>query len=599
MPVSVAPPSIPWQGTGNHWLSLPCIHPVDASIHLAGVVHAGARSAIEFAGSERYLEGDGPALIALRVAVDGVPRQIGSERMVWERELSWLPTFSCPLGDVALRGTIFAPYGENVDLAGAVIALSLENRSSVPVAVSLGLEGVLGHRQQRIRSPRPFDDRHSVRVVENAVVLEGRGAPGHCTLVVAADADIASCTANEADERGASWGIARELTLDAGAKQDAAFFVACGTEGDGALATLGVMRRRGARQLLDETRATLQKMEQATSQRGADRLINRNLLFAYFTGIARAIDDGRIYPLRSRMPWNGRGVTITDWDALMWLLPAVQLANAGLARELLLRMCELHGHAPGHGVHYIDGTLFEPGFSLEGAASYAIAVDEYVVQTGDDRIVEEPVLSETLYGASEDLEKRRHEKIPLYSTDVNPGGGAPAYRYTAHGNAVAAYALEVLSRTLDEKTAAKVQDAEEVRASAIRHFSVEGSDGRARFVSSSDLAGNRSTEDDPAASIYWLPYYHLVGRDDSLYRRTVKQWEGTPCDQLVERCARLVGPSASEALDWLRRAPLDGGVGAELVDESGRATGNGGDAALSGMVAYMAWYAVHALGAKL
>jgi hypothetical protein len=67
----------------------------------------------------------------------------------------------------------------------------------------------------------------------------------------------------------------------------------------------------------------------------------------------------------------------------------------------------------------------------------------------------------------------------------------------------------------------------------------------------------------------------------------------------VQRCARLIGPSASEALDWLRRAPLDGGVGAELVDESGRATGNGGDAAVSGMVAYMAWYAVHALGAKL
>jgi hypothetical protein len=41
------------------------------------------------------------------------------------------------------------------------------------------------------------------------------------------------------------------------------------------------------------------------------------------------------------------------------------LADAPLARELLLRMCELHG-APGRGVHYLDGTLFEPGFALEG-----------------------------------------------------------------------------------------------------------------------------------------------------------------------------------------------------------------------------------------
>jgi hypothetical protein len=597
--IPIAPPAIPWQVTGNHWLTLPCIHPVDASIHLAGVVHAGARSAIEFAGSDRYLEGDGPPLIALRVSIDGVEKQIGSERMVWERELSWLPTFSCPVGDVALRGTIFAPYGENADVSGAVIMVSLENRGSAPVSVGMRLEGALGHRQQRIRMPRVFDDRHSVRVADSAILMEGRALPSYCTMAVASDSERGELSVDESVEAAARWSIRRELTLDAGAKEEVAFFVACGTEPDGALATLDAMRARGAQALLDATRAILQKMEQSTSERGADRLINRNLLFAYFTGVARAIDDGRIYPVRSRMPWNGRGITVSDWDTLMWLLPAVQLADSGLAREVLLRMCELHGHAPGRGVHYIDGALFEPGFSLEGAASYAIAVDEYVVQTGDDRIVEEPALSETLYGASEDLEKRRHERIPLYRTDFNPGGARPTHRYTAHGNAVAAYALEVYSRTLDEKTAEKVQDAEEVRASAIRHFSYEGSDGRARFASSSDLAGNRSTTDDPTASIYWLPYYHLVGREDSLYRRTVKQWEATPSDQFVERCARLIGPNGSEALDWLRRAPLDGGVAAELVDESGRATGNGGDAALSGMIAYMAWYAVHALGAKL
>jgi hypothetical protein len=60
-----------------------------------------------------------------------------------------------------------------------------------------------------------------------------------------------------------------------------------------------------------------------------------------------------------------------------------------------------------------------------------------------------------------------------------------------------------------------------------------------------------------------------------------------------------VGPNASEALDWLRRSPLDGGFAAELVDDEGRAVGNGGDSALSGLIGYTAWYAVHALGARL
>ena len=590
------PPSVPWQVTGNHWLCLPCIHPVDASIHVAGVVHAGSRSAIEFAGNPSYLDGSGPPLIALTIEIDGEPKRIGADGMVWERELSWLPTFSCAVGDIALRGTIFAPCGRDADLAGAVIAIAMENRGENALQVSIGVSGMLGHRQQRIRSPRAFHDWNGVSANASTIVLEGAASPSYCAFAISSASEDAAA---EADAASASWHISREVSLSAAEKLEDAFLIACGTEPDGAIATLGVMRRRGWRNLLAATRSTLQKIEQSTSERAVDRLINRNLLFAFFTGIARAIDDGRVYPVRSRMPWNGRGLTITDWDALIWLLPAAQLADAAIARELLLRVCEVHGHSPGRGVNYLDGTMFEAGFSLEGASSYAIAVDEYIVQTGDDRIVDEPVLAETLYGSHEDVASRRHPKIPLYSTELNPDGGAPAHPYTAHGNAVAAFALEVFSRTLDEKTAEKVQDAESVRASALRHFSAEGKDGRTRLVSSTNLDGATDANDEPAASVYWLPYFHLVGRDDSVYRRTVKQWDDSASDLLVERCARLIGPNTTEVLDWLRRAPLDGGLAAEFVDDGGRATGNGGDAVLSGMVAYMAWYAVHALGAKL
>src|SRR6266536_6490788 len=121
MPLMLPPPATPWQVTGNHWLCLPCIHPVDASIHLAGVVHAGARAAVEFAGSEEYLSGTGPPLAAIGVAVNGDTKQLGGDGMVWEREHSWLPNFSCTLDELAFRGTIFAPTGDADDLAAAVI----------------------------------------------------------------------------------------------------------------------------------------------------------------------------------------------------------------------------------------------------------------------------------------------------------------------------------------------------------------------------------------------------------------------------------------------------------------------------------------------
>ncbi|MGI8618005.1 MAG: hypothetical protein ACR2L6_02810, partial [Gemmatimonadaceae bacterium] len=51
------PPGIPWQLTGNHWLSLPCIHPADGSLHAIGMLHRDARGATEFAGGPDFLSG--------------------------------------------------------------------------------------------------------------------------------------------------------------------------------------------------------------------------------------------------------------------------------------------------------------------------------------------------------------------------------------------------------------------------------------------------------------------------------------------------------------------------------------------------------------
>ena len=317
---------------------------------------------------------------------------------------------------------------------------------------------------------------------------------------------------------------------------------------------------------------------------------------AYFYSVGRALDDAHYYVVRTRAPWNGRGVTVRDWEALAWVIPAVQLADAPLARELLLRVCELHGYAPGRGVHYMDGTLFEPGFTLEGAAAYALATDRYIRDTGDDQIVEEPVLADTLYLAADDLAARRDGRVPLYHTEVSPSGTPPAHPFSLHGNAVVAQALDILRRTLDEETAREVEDPEAVRAAIRRHFVVER-EGKDTYASAVDLAGGVSLDDDPLGSTFWLPLYDTVARQDSTYRRTVKGIGSEP-RWLAQQCARLIGPEAPAVLQWLRRAALDNGFAAEEVDADGRARANGGDAALSGLLAWSVWYAVNALGEK-
>ena len=584
-------PRVPWQVTGNHWISLPCIHPADAAIHTLGVLHRGARAAIELAGGPEFIGGTSPALVRPVVIIDGVRRELAAGTMAWERALGWLPTFTCPLGDILLRGTVFAPYGRDADMAGVVYALSVENRGTVPLDVTLALEGTLGHRQLRVRTPRAFDDAHRIdRGADEVVLLRGSAEPGLVSVAIGADGPA------EIETFGGSapaFLMRRPLQVPPGGRAQAAFYIAAGPERDGAEATVGVLRRRGWRDLLAMTREALQALEQSTGNEGIDHLVNRNLLFAYFYAVGRALDDAHYYLVRTRVPWHSHGVTVRDWDALAWTIPAVQLADPPLARELLIRACELHGYAPGQGVHYFDGTLFEPGFSLEGAASYALGIERYIRETGDDQIIEEPVVADTLYLSADDLATRKDKNLPLYATEVTPAGVAPAHPYTLHGNAVAAFALDVFRRTLDEAAAREVQDPQAVRAALRRHF---GSDAKKPLAASIDLAGQSSAVDDPSGSACWLPLYEAIDRNDTAFRRTVRELPAGM--HLAQRCARLFGPEPAAVLQGLRRAPLDGGLAAEVIDEDGNGTANGGDAAHSGLVAWSAWYAIHALGVQ-
>jgi hypothetical protein len=585
------PPRVPWQITGNHWVALPCIHPADASIHAIGMVHRAARSAIELAGGPDFLSGNGQALLRPTLDIAGVRRALSDVPIAWERALGWIPTFTCSIDELVLRGTIFAPYGRDADVSGAVYALSIENRGKANVDVGLTLGGTFGHRQLRVRSPRAFED--AARVSQaggRTIILEGSDLPGLAAVALTGDGDVTATV------DGLDFALHRTVTVPAGGREQVAFYLAVGPERDGAEATVGVLRRRGWRDLLGATRDALQSLEQTTGHEAIDRLINRNLLFAYFYAVARALDDAQYYLIRTRAPWNGRGLTVRDWDALMWTIAAVQLADQSLARELLLRMCELHGYAPGRGIHYLDGTLFEPGFALEGVAGYPIAVDRYIRDTGDDRVVEEPALADTLYLVADDLDARRDKHVPLYSTEVSPSGAPVPHPFTLHGNAVAAQALDVLRRTLDEETARGLEDPDAVRAAINRHF-VNEAGSKSTYAVAVDLAGSMSANDDPAASVVWLPLYDTVPRTDSAYRRTVKNLDPRPTE-LAQQCARLIGPDATSVLQWLRRAPLDGGHAAELVDAEGKAAGNGGDAALSGLLAWSAWYAINALGER-
>lgn len=567
-----------------------------------GLLSQAHRGAVEFAGATDFENGNGSPLLRLAFEANGVPVELSASQMAWQRVLEWLPTFNSTTGDLVIRGTVFAPCGRAADFPGFVYAISIENRGASPASIAFRAEGTLGVRQHRIRTARRFDDEHSVSCADNIVTLCGTRPGSEVALAITGD-DM-TATVSGTKDGVVRFALAQDVSLDPGAKADLAIYVAAGPEPDGAIAMVSRMRSRGWRTLASQTRDALATLQQSTGVAAADRLINRHLMFAYFYAAGRAIDDARWYLFRSRAPWSAQGLTVRDYEALMWVIPAFQLADTPLGREVLLRTCELHGYAPGRGVNYIDGTPFDLSFCVDAVAAYPVAVDRYVAQTGDDRIVEDAPIAEALYAAHDDIASSRHGSLPLYRTDATPSGADAPLPYTLHGNVLVAEALEILKQTLDEKTAETVQSAEAVRAAIMRQFATDKDSSRTLLNTATDLAGATSMRDDPVGSAYWLPLYHMLSRDDSIYRRTVRRLEKTESDasqvrptvNLAERCATLMGPDAAKTLEWLRRADLDGGFAAEFVDEDGLAIANGGDAALSALVAYSVWYAVSVLG---
>ena len=168
-------PIVPWQITGNHWLALPCIHPADGSIRAVGIMHRGARGAIELAGDPEFLEGKGSPLAIPSFEIDGKVRRLSEVGMAWERAFGWVPTFTATLDSIVIRGTIFAPFGRDGDVPAAVYALSVENRSDADRTIIVRLNGTFGHQQLRIRTPRELPGERTVTYRDHgAVILEER-----------------------------------------------------------------------------------------------------------------------------------------------------------------------------------------------------------------------------------------------------------------------------------------------------------------------------------------------------------------------------------------------------------------------------------------
>ncbi len=607
--------------TGNHAVSFPLIDRATAGILRLGVVHGGATGVVEWAAA------NGEPLLAPVFEVDGSP--VVPAALEWERLEGWIPRFSTELGEkLRVRGTLCAPAGHESGLRGAVYLFEVENRGKGERALEVALAGTWRRAVRRVLTERLWGERNRVVVFDAGVVLEA-GARGPALALAHAGAGdalphevLAGDTIREGAEALVANGeavrlrIGRRLRLGAGKRAQVSFFLGVAPEGDGALATALQLRVLGATELLRRGRLELTRLARTPDRNEWAAALNRALFFNYFFAVGRGVDDDRFYALSSRSPLLTEGATFRERDALLWSLPAITLLDPWLARELLLRAFEQYSHRPGEALHYLDGGVLAPGFALDQACAYGIALERYAREAHDQEIVHEPIVQDVLRDLDDLFFHRLHGEAFLLGTDLLPSGDPADHPYVTYDNVLAwafCRAQPALWLAADDQDRPLLPAGGDEIEAAIWHECTTEVKRTPLVAWSVDLAGEAAVYDDPAGSLALLPFLGFCSADDPLWQATMEFlrssrypfWLGDrPFPGLASRrhpaaaglaalCSDLLGPRSGEALELARRLPLEDGLAFEAWDpDTGRPARGLHYAALAGFLGWALWHAL-------
>jgi uncharacterized protein len=599
--------------TGNDYVSIPAI---DASGAIAGinVLHAGLAGLVEWAG-----DGADTPLFRPAITIGGRPAPLTELR--WRRLDRWIPTFTATLpDDVAITGTICAPAGYP-SARGFLFRLDLEHGGRAPLDVTVSLEIGWAWSRHWIATGRPLPG-PNVMAVDRAGVLtlESDGGRGPALGIVAGPNAVlhgiaAGALQTATNGEAARVRIEERLTLTPRRRASACFFIGAGREADGARAAARALRRTGPDAWLRQARLELSHTLRAGQDHRWGDMLNRNLLFNRYFGVGRSIDTDQLVLLRSRSTRCPAPALFNEHEALLWTLPALIIADPGLAREALFRCLDTFSERSGEYLRYIDGGAFDPGFVLDQFLLYAWAIDHYVTATQDASVLDEPVVQQVIAETDGALYMRLHPEHLLCGTELLPSGDAADHPYTTTANALLRAFADALPRLWarnggnDEPPPRFDGMAAEIAATVWQHC-VTSIDGEHILVSSANLEGDVAVYDDPEASLALLPFFGFCPADDPAWTATMEflrsrkypLWRDGAVPGIAHRgdpgrarlaalVADLLGPLPDDALGRLLRLRLPDGIAAAAYDPG---TGIGAEPHHAPLAGFLAWALIRA-----
>lgn len=591
--------------TGNEAISLPTIRESDAGIEGISFLHMGSKGMLEMCGSS--------LMPLLRPFIEVNGERAALTELRWQRNHFWIPSFQTEVQGLNVKGIILAPLGER----GFCYRLELSNKSKGACNIRYGLEGCWHSTLHSINESKPINS------IKNAyhsnwnhcVVLDVRPDislfafapiytedPGH--------SDTKYSFAKNTSDGSISYELYQEKTLEQGMSCYENFWFGIGFEEVAAATSAKEMLRQGFEAEYMKTCRWLSERERTTDNAKLDELLNMNMFFSFFFGSGITIDTEELALVTSRSPRYYVSAAYWDRDSLLWSFPAILMADADYAREMLQYVFTRQIKNIGIHSRYIDGTILEPGFELDELCSPVIALKGYIDRTGDFSLLSEQHILVGIKHILKILATKKHSELALYETMLQPTDDMHVYRYITYDNVLVWRALQDIARLYDgildeERTMILREEAEAVKAAILEHC-VKEKDGRLIYAWSVDLEGKWDIYDEPPGSILLLPHYGFCSIEDEIWKNTVEiirrpdypySFAGYPIAEIgcphaphpwvLSIANSLLSGNKESAKLHLERSEMDNGIACESIDEyTGESRTGDAFATCAGFLAY-------------
>jgi uncharacterized protein len=582
--------------TGNEWIALPDIRASDGALSTFNVVSMRNRGLLEVIGER------GVPVLQPYFMAGGKP--LAFQNPSWELIEYWIPTAHLTMDGMEATLTYCAPLG----LRAAFLRLTLTNRRSQPVPITLGLKASWGGLNRvtyvpvRLRGERTVGAAPWVDQGEAFSYITNDTEFAWSLVHPGSKADVTTPPITEAPSLDAH----RAVTLAPGESAESVFILGVGIEefsaAHSAKALAELLERYGAEDMVEQTAAWCRSRTKTTGQPDLDVLMNRSFLFTELYAWAKTIDTEQTVGITSRSPRYYVSAAYWDRDAMLWSFPALLDIDSPMARQALEYALTTQLRNTGTHSRFIDGVVLEDGFQLDEAVAPILALAAYVKRTNDDGFLRSHLDAVSIL--RDRLVSRYDAETGLYSSLQDSQDEFQKLSFLTYDNVLSWRAmldLAVLFQRIQDPVAAQQMTD---RAGALRKAimtrcistGAPGADGPI-FASATD--GRQFVFTDiPPGSLMKLPALGFVAETDPVFARTYRwlhspgykysysdQPYGLPGSYRLKFTTSwsvadhlLLAAGRDQALKVLRASDWDGGIITEgvdpvsgLMDQQGRA----------------------------